>query len=387
MTSCVETSDVVVGDTVRVDMFGKNGTVVQIENRRIGLKLNESESVFWSPSELVRKDNEEAELVECLTAEIGGREAGIGQDTPLVSELERTSIKCDKDILKWHNKTEKINSTVTEDEEKLVEMEKKIKTDESGIELLTQQSITLASKLKKKEPAFESLCKVKSCVADIKSNNVSVQSSISKTGERIEKLESSKLLLEKENGELQQVAVQTTAKWKTRLVQSRHDIEVKLNQVCEGIALFNDGTQRLTEKVEVEHKKQEQEKANLQAAKDRMREVFQENKEIKQTLEILRVERNAANEKITFLKRATAMVARGKAFKFIPTINTIEKFLSNLENADVDTEDVKKAQDPEILERMILDLCTQNNSLKLELSKATTKLLKLMVDTSTSYEP
>jgi len=45
-------------------------------------------------------------------------------------------------------------------EEKLNDMEKKIKADESGIELLTQQSIILASELSKLEPEFKSIRKV-----------------------------------------------------------------------------------------------------------------------------------------------------------------------------------------------------------------------------------
>jgi len=78
----------------------------------------------------------------------------------LIPELERSSIALDRDILKWQSSAEKINEQVTHVEEKLNDMEKKIKADESGIELLTKQSIILASELSKIEPEFKSIRKV-----------------------------------------------------------------------------------------------------------------------------------------------------------------------------------------------------------------------------------
>jgi len=91
-------------------------------------------------------------------------------------------------------------------------MEKIIIANESGIELLTQQSIILAAHLRKIEPAFDSIGEVKSCIEEIKTENANIRSSLAEAGERIEKLKSSKQQFELQNSELQKKAAVTTEK-------------------------------------------------------------------------------------------------------------------------------------------------------------------------------
>jgi len=159
---------------------------------------------------------------------------------------------------------------------------------------------------------------------------------------------------------------------------------VGVNQICESIRQLNDDSSRLTNDLVDERKKQAEQIDNLQTAKDRTHLQLQDNEGMKETLKILKEETSALTEKITFLEKSIAMLARGKAFKFVPTINIIEEFLSKLENPDVDRVPIEETMDSRSLGRMISDLCTLNSALKQELSQATSKLLKVMVESSTS---
>jgi len=140
----------------------------------------------------------------------------------------------------------------------------------------------------------------------------------------------------------------------------------------------------LTKDLDDETKKKEQKMSNLQAAKDIAHLQLLEKERVKEKLKILNEETSALIEKIKFLEKALAMLARGKAFKFVPTINIIEEFLSNLEEPQADRFTSDETMNTGSLERIISDLCTRNNALKLELSEATSKLLKVMVESSTS---
>jgi len=128
----------------------------------------------------------------------------------------------------------------------------------------------------------------------------------------------------------------------------------------------------------------EQKINNLQAAKDLTNLQLLEKEGVKENLKILNEETSALIEKITFLEKAIAMLARSKAFKFVPTINIIEEFLSTLEKPQAERFTYEEGMDYRSLGRIISDLCSQNNALKRELSEATSKLLKVMVESSTS---
>jgi len=390
----IAVDDFEIGDNVHVDALGMIGRVAEIDGGRVALKFAESDCIFWSPRELLRKaewpsvssSNSVQEVSECSMREVRSSEYETEQAPALVPELERTSIAFDKDILKWQNQTKEINKKVIDEENDLTDMEKIISANESGIELLTQQSIILAAHLRKIEPAFESIGKVKSFIEQIKSENTDLQSSLVDAGERIEKLKSSKQQFELQNSELQKKAAFTTEKWKTRLNQRRYDIDEGLNQVCESISILNIDTARLTKDFNHEIKKQEEDIKNLAVVKDCIREHLQEKEEIKEKVKILREGTSSKIENITFLEKAIAMLARSKAFKFVPTVNTIEEFLSQLENSGADTVVTEKNQDAQTLGRMISALCDQNSALKQELSQATSKLLKVMVESSTSND-
>jgi len=91
-------------------------------------------------------------------------------------------------------------------------LEKIISANESGIELLTQQSIILAAHLRKIEPRFDSIGKVKRSIEEIKTENANIRSSLVEAGERIEKLKSDKQQFELQNSELQKKVKVTTDK-------------------------------------------------------------------------------------------------------------------------------------------------------------------------------
>jgi len=211
--------DFEVGDKVRVDALERSGTVAEIDNGRIALKFTESNCIFWSPCELVRREVNQAEALsdsedkkpDSLIREVLNLENG-HDETDLVPELERSSIALDRDILKWQNLAGKINEQVINVEEKLNDMEKKIKADESGIELLTQQSIMLASELSKIEPEFKSIQKEWSSIAEVKRENANIRSSLVEAGEKIERMESGKERLELINEELRGKATLSVAK-------------------------------------------------------------------------------------------------------------------------------------------------------------------------------
>ena len=175
----------------------------------------------------------------------------------MVPELEKTSISFDKDILKLQNQTEKINKNVINEEKKLSDLEKIISANESGIELLTQQSIILAAHLRKIEPRFDSIGKVKSCIEESRFENANIQSSLVEAGERIEKIKSGKKQIELQNSELQKKMAIITEKVNTRLVKRRYDIEEELNQIGETISLFNGDTGLVTKDLHREREKQE----------------------------------------------------------------------------------------------------------------------------------
>jgi len=381
--------DFEVGDKVRVDALERSGTVAEIDNGRIALKFTESDCIFWSPCELVRRDVNQAKVLsdsgnkkaDSLT-EILNRENGV-DGTDLVPELERSSIALDRDILKWQNLAEKINEQVIIVEEKLNDMEKKIKADESGIELLTQQSIMLASELSKIEPEYRSIRKVWSSIAEVKRENANIRSSLLEAGKKIERMESGKERLELNNEELRVKATLSVKKWKSSLTQRKIDTEEGVNHICESIRLLNVDNSRLTKNLDHETMAKEQKINNLQAAKDLTNLQLLQKEGVKEKLKILNEETSALIEKITFLEKAIAMLARGKAFKFVPTINIIEEFLSNLEKPQPERF-TEEGMDSRSLGRIISDLCSQNNALKLELSEATSKLLKVMVESSTS---
>jgi len=147
-----------------------------------------------------------------LTREVLDREEGTEQGTHLIPELERSSVALDKCILKWQNSAEKVNEHVINVEQKLTDMENMIIADESGIELLTQQSIILASQLRKIEPAFEFIRKVKGSITDVKRENANIRFSLEEAGKKIENMKSSKEHFELHNGELREKASSSVAK-------------------------------------------------------------------------------------------------------------------------------------------------------------------------------
>jgi len=162
------------------------------------------------------------------------------------------------------------------------------------------------------------------------------------------------------------------------------DTEEGVNHICESIRQLNDVNCRLTKDLDHETMAKEQKINNLQAAKDLTNLQLLEKEGVKENLKILNEETSALIEKITFLEKAIAMLARGRAFKFVPTINIIEEFLSDLEKPQAERFTYEESMDSRSLGRIISDLCSQNNALKLELSEATSKLLKVMVESSTS---
>jgi len=165
----------------------------------------------------VRKDdypnsNSEEEKAGCLAIEIRDPEERADQASDFIKELESSIAEFDKDIFKYENLTGKINESVKDIDDKITVMEKSIKADESGIEVLTQQSISLAAQLNKIEPEFESIQKAYSCIDDIKIENADIHSILAKVGKRMEKLKSSKELLEQHNRKLQNKAEFSNAK-------------------------------------------------------------------------------------------------------------------------------------------------------------------------------
>lgn len=156
-----------------------------------------------------------------------------------------------------------------------------------------------------------------------------------------------------------------------------------MNQVCEEIRQFNSDSSRLTKDLDHERKKQEEEIKKLAVVKDCIREQLQIREGIQEKVKVLRKGMSSKIENIMFLEKAIAMLARSKAFKFAPTVDIIEEFLSKLENKCADSVVPKKNEDIKTLGRMISALCDQNSALKQELSQATSKLLKVMVESST----
>lgn len=156
-----------------------------------------------------------------------------------------------------------------------------------------------------------------------------------------------------------------------------------MNQLCEKIREFNSDSNRLTKDLDQEKKKQEEEIKNLAVVKDCIREQLQIREGIQEKVRVLRKGMSSKIENIMFLEKARAMLARSKAFNFAPTVDTIEEFLSKLENSCANKV-IKKNEDTKTLGRMITALCDQNSALKQELSQATSKLLKVMVESSTN---
>jgi len=156
-----------------------------------------------------------------------------------------------------------------------------------------------------------------------------------------------------------------------------------VNQICENIRQFNSDSSRLTKDLAHEKNKQEEDIKNLAIVKDCIREQIQVREGIQEKVKVLRQGMSSKIENIMFLEKALAMLARSKAFKFAPTVDIIEEFLSKLEHKSADTVIVKKNEDTKTLGRMISALCDQNSALKQELSQATSKLLKVMVESST----
>lgn len=115
----------------------------------------------------------------------------------------------DNDILDLQNKTEEVNKNIIHEEKNLTDTEKMISVNESGIALLTQQSIILAAHLRKIEPKFESIGKAKSGIEEIKSENANIRSSLVDARKRIEKLKSTKQGFELHNSELRKKAAFT----------------------------------------------------------------------------------------------------------------------------------------------------------------------------------
>jgi len=209
--------DFEVGDYVYVDALEKGGIVAEIDKGRVALKFPETECIFWSPCELLRKadnpslssTNATEEISECSTRDVRDSKYEPEQTPALIPELERTSMILDKDILELQSKTEEVNKNIINEEKNLTDNEKMISVNEYGIALLTQQSIILAAHLRKIEPKFESIGKVKSCIEEMKIENANIRSSLVDARERIEKLKNTKQGLELHNSELEKKATFT----------------------------------------------------------------------------------------------------------------------------------------------------------------------------------
>lgn len=156
--------------------------------------------------------NTKEEISECSTRDVPGSEYETLQTPALIPELERTSRNLDNDILEWQKQTEKINKNIIDEEKHLTDTEKIVNANETGIELLTQQSIILAAHLRKIEPKFESIGEVKRSIGEIKSENANIQTMLVDLGERTEKLKSTKQEFELHNSELQKKATFTIEK-------------------------------------------------------------------------------------------------------------------------------------------------------------------------------
>jgi len=160
--------------------------------------------------------------------------------------------------------------------------------------------------------------------------------------------------------------------------------EKEMQDLIEDIMEYRDVAQQLEEDFRFLRKDRDLNRTIVSQVRKETMQLVEEKIEIEQNRLISIAEKTKMNHIITSLKKDIAMWAGGKVFNFLADISHFDE-LQFEENILVPCLGNMKAQKFNTVQKIVCDLCMQNNWLKKEQSKVTLLLLKLMLDESIKH--
>jgi len=160
-------------EPVEVGTIGKNGGNDELINKKVESKVTKFESIFstsWGwflkervPSVASKILNQQKSAANDFYIDLAWKE----HSKLLISSLETVNKRLDKLVQKEEFRRRKINWAITQGEQEIAQMERRIVSEEGGIKLLNELSVSLTSQLCKMEPAVDSSHEVKKQTTEI----------------------------------------------------------------------------------------------------------------------------------------------------------------------------------------------------------------------------
>lgn len=307
------------------------------------------------------------------------------QTLNLLVKFKNANLQLDEDITKRKNHTENLVVDILKIKEGIDDMKWKIKMDVSEIELLEHEVALQVAEVEKITPGVKTVSKVKTCIIEIQSINKSLAARLAKATEWMAECKMKKDQIKVLNDYKWEIANISIKKWKVRFKMEKDNFEKEMNNLVEDIMEYEDVAQQLEKHVKHLLKNRDSKVNKVRQLHEHIEFLLEEKKDIKGKRVISIAENKTINEKISSLERDIAMWARGKLFNFVPKIS----FVHEIDFEDKDTirsQSDTKGHNFSSIHSMICDLSMRNSSLKKELSKVTSKLLKLMLNDSVMDE-
>jgi len=256
-------------------------------------------------------------------------------------------------------------------------MERRIVSEEGGIKLLTELSMSLTSKLCKIEPAVDSSHDVKKQITEIhffcEEIKIRTVEATVKMNELVKVKQNRKLInLVREKKTATMVAMLSA-----QLIRDKYEGQKQLSLISKNIIEYKAVTNRLKNNLQRQLRKQDEEIENLKSIRGCARKLSKEREGAKRNIATLKSARNAATKKVASLEKDICIRSRQ---------NVTKKPIWEQSEAEVLSYEISKITDVRALEFVIFDLCQQNKSLKKDLSETTSRVLNLMVELSTIHE-
>jgi len=256
-------------------------------------------------------------------------------------------------------------------------MERRIVSEEGGIKLLTELSVSLTLQLCKIEPAVDSSYEVKKQIAEIlcfcEGLRMRTVEATMKMNELVKVKQNRKLI---NLGRVKKTATMV-AMLSAQLIRDKYKGQQQLSVISKSIIEFKAVTNRLKNNLQRQLRKRDEENVNLKSIRECARKFSKEREGAKRNIATLKSARNAATKKVASLEKDISIRARQ---------NVIKKPIWEQSEAEVLSYEISKITDVRALELVMFDLCQQNKSLKKDLSETTSRVLNLMVKLSTIRE-
>jgi len=181
----------------------------------------------------------------------------------LLASLETVNKRLDKSVWKEEYKTRKINRAVIQGEQEIAQMERKIVSEEGGMKLLAELSVSLASQLCKMEPAVDSSHEVKKQITEVHFFCEGLRMRIVEATATMDELVKVKQNCKLINLGLEKKTTTMVAMLSAQLIRDKYNGQQQLSVISNNIIELKAVTNRLRKNLSRELRKRDEEIENV----------------------------------------------------------------------------------------------------------------------------